>query len=160
MALPIIQQIIADLVTTIEGVTTGNGYEISVDSVYRPATIGDFDRTPAGNYVVQLLQDDPLPNPDNGFSGNPPRVAWDQPIQLDLIYRPSDDDTDPMQQVLDVFEAEIIKAVMADPQRNDLAIDTNLSPSVWWTDKEDGTAGKSLVVTIEYRHQENDPTAQ
>lgn len=159
MALPIIEQIIADLVTAIESVTTGNGYAITVAAVHQPATIADINRTPPVDYTVQLIQDDPIPNPEYGYSSNPPRVGWDQPLQLDLIFRPSDTAATPLQKQLNIFEAELIKAIMADPQRAGLAIDTTVSPSTWWANTDDGTAGKTLTLTISYRHKENDPTS-
>lgn len=159
MPLPIIEQIVADLVTAIEAVTTTNNYEITVDEVYRPLTIDGFGRTPPRNYVVQLVLDDPEVDEELGFQGNPPRVGWSQPVVLDLIYRPSDTSDEPVQKTLEIFYAEVVRGIMADPQRSGLAVDSNLSAPQNWVDDGEGKAGKSLIYTIRYRHQENNPTA-
>jgi hypothetical protein len=158
MALPILEQIIDHLAATIATVTTGNGYTVTVSAVYRPATLGDFGRTPPGDYVVQIIQDDPQEDPEIGYSSNPPRVGWSQPVQLDLLYRPSDGATESLQQRLNIFEAAVIKAIMTDPTRGGLAIDSANAPGKWWVDPALGICSKTIVHTIRYRHKENDPT--
>lgn len=158
MPLPILTQIMTNLAAAIATVTTGNGYAVTVAAVHQPATVADFGRTPPGDYIVQLVQEDPEIAEEASYNGNPPRVGWRQPVSMDLIYRPSDAATGSLQAALNLFEAEVIKAIMADTTRGGLAIDTQLSPPRWWTDPSEGTVGKTLMIVITYRHKENDPT--
>lgn len=157
MALSIIEQIIAAIQTAVEAVTTGNGYQIDVAGVYRPATMGGQDRDSPGSYDVQLTRGQTQRNETLDLLGNPPKVGWTVPVQMDCLYRPSSSNTDPIEQVLDTFWSDVTKAVMDDTQWSGLAIDSDLAPPEEWIDMDDGTCGKTGILQIHYRTPENDP---
>jgi len=160
MALSILEQIIALIVTAIEGVTTGNGYQVDVTGVYRPSTLGGQDRDSPGSYDVQLARGVLVRNEEIDLLGNPPRQGWTVPVEIDCLYRPSSSNTDPIERELDTFWSEVSKAVMTDIQWGGLAIDSELGAPNDWIDMDDGTCGKTGVLNVHYRVQETNPYAQ
>jgi len=157
MSLPIVEQIAEEIKATVETVTIANGYELDIGDVVRPTRTG-ITATP-DNYGVILLQLDPargdLDNP-----GNPPALSWRQPFALDLCVRPSDTVTTPIDRLINIFSAEVVKAIMADVTRGGLAIDTHLD-ELQFMRASDGTyEGVTMFIEVIYRVAENDPSAQ
>lgn len=160
MAIPIIEQIMSQVVTALEGITTANGYETDVAEVYRPKTILGYETVPNKSFSVQLVSGDPIRNQENDLMGNPPRIAWNQPVEMNLIYRPSDEATDSIELVLNKFWADAIKALFVDPYWSQLAYDTEITDPQWLYSQTDGFVGINAVVIIQYRHKENNPYEQ
>jgi hypothetical protein len=90
----------------------------------------------------------------------PSLICWDQPFSLDLIYRPSDAATDPIEAVLNAFLANVWAALMADPQWTNQAIDTVIGPPAWWIDADGGAVGATLTATVRFRTGQDDLTTQ
>ena len=125
MSDPVVEQIADQIETVLAAITevaAGGG-------VYRPATVAGYGRTPPGNYCIQMTQGDPARITD--LDVFPSLICWDQPFSLDLIYRPSDAATDPVEAVLNAFLANVWAALMADPQWTNQAIDTVIGPPAW-----------------------------
>lgn len=170
MANPIVEQIMIKVAAKLATVTTANGYQVDVSSVYRPATKLGINRTPPGSYVVQLMLSDASRNDELSISSNPPRVAWDQAITVDCIYSPSDSATDPLDQVLTTFASDVTKAMFADDAGGDnlatkgtwagLAVTTEIIDIEAFEGETDGTCYLRLTFIITYRVRENDPYNQ
>ena len=161
MADTILEQI-ADLIKAqLETVTTGNGYQIDVASVYRPATIAGINRNPPGiGYQIQFTWGDPARNEDHDvLFGGDRLIGWNQPAILELQYRPSKDETVPMQKRLAVFQGEVSKAMFVDPQWSNLALDTQ---TLDWSDALDvqGYVSRVTPFQIQFRHLEGNPYSQ
>ncbi len=160
MATPIIEQIMTKVVAALQGITTGNGYEQTVSEVYRPKTILGYGTVPNKDLSIQLILGDPTRNEELSRMGNPPLVAWDQPLEMNLIYRPSESATSAIELVLNKFWSDVIKAIYADPQWGALAINTEISDPQWLISQDDGFVGINATVNLQYRHQENNPYQQ
>jgi hypothetical protein len=160
MADPIIEQIMTQVVSALEGISTGAGYETDVSEVYRPKTILGYDTVPNRDFSIQLVLGDPTRDDEQSRMGNPPLIGWDQPIEMNLIYRPSESATEAIETVLNRFWADAIKAIYLDPQWSDLAIDTEITDPQWLINADDGFVGINATVNIEYRHKENNPYEQ
>lgn len=153
MANPIDEQIILKIVAALEAIT-------EVTEVYRPTTVEGYGRTPPGNYLITLISDDPIRNEEIDFAGNPPRIGWDQSLDMFLNFRPSDGSDVPIETTLRIFWANVIKKLLATPYWDDLALDTKVSAPSWFIDEGNGVVGISAVVTFQFRVQEDDPYSQ
>lgn len=153
----IIDRIIDQIHTALEGITTVNGYQIDVNAVYESTTVAGYGRAPQKTYTVELIQDDEVRNDAWSAPGNPPLVAWDVPIEMSLIVRASDKNTVPLRKLLNTFWADVQKALMIDPQWSNLALDTNIGDPQNFANENDGFLGKVALTTVTYRHFENDP---
>lgn len=160
MADTILERIVQQIETTLAGITTANGYETDVSEVYRPKTILGYTYVPNRDFSIQLIQGDPTRNEEQSRMGNPPLTAWDQPIEMNLIYRPSESATEAIETVLGRFWADTIKALYEDPQWSNLALDTEILDYDWMISDTDGFVGINCIVRIEYRHKENNPYEQ
>jgi len=160
MANTILDRIIDDIVTQLQSISTGNGYETDVESVYEPETVKGYTKPPMKSFQIQLTVVDPERNEDIDLQSNPPRIGWTQPIETALIYRPSDSSSTEIRRVLNKFWADVIKAVQADPYRGDLAIDTRVTDPAWFINDADGYVGISCFIQLIYRHKENNPYEQ
>jgi len=155
MSLPVVEQIVAKVVAAIQAVTVANGYNVTVDSVYRPATTDGIGRTPAQNYVVQLILADPTLETIDFGQGR--YALWLQPIQLDLVYRPSDKATDPVEQMLNTFWADIVKATMGNTTWDGLALDTEPDAPTWGINQLNGLMMITHTLNVRYRTDATDP---
>lgn len=88
MALPIIEQIAAEVVARLQAITTGNGYEFTAESVTRPRRI-DRDFTPR-NYSIVVDQAETQENNDYSYPGNPPAQGYDATFSIYGFIRESD----------------------------------------------------------------------
>ncbi len=178
MADPIIEQIVDYIVTALETITTDNGYGIQIGSggVYRPIHPDAYGKS---GYTqpnwVQLVEGDPVKS-DTFIPGPQPLIEWVQPILLDLIYQPDSEATTPIGQNLALFYAEVSKAFYSDPdnppsgytipannsfnQWNSLVVNTDDGDPEGFIDRDNGYVAFNRILTVRYRHKENDPTTQ
>jgi len=156
MALPIIALILDDVEDAIAAISTDAGYQVNVSSVYRQSTVNGMERLPPGPYVVQMTSDDPVRMEELDIFGAEPCIGWMQPVELGLIIRPSDTSTTPIDTALNQFWADVVRAVMADPQWSQRAIDTTVGAPQDWTGPN-GEVGRTAIMQISYRVKEADP---
>jgi len=156
MPTTIIDQIIELAAAAIEAVTVANGYQVNVVEVYRPKSLRGHNRNAPVSYTVQLLMGDPAENEELALMGNPPIIAWDQPLKLDCIFRPSDTASEAIEKELNVFWSDVSRALMFDPQWTDLAIDSVLTSPEYDIDAA-GTCYVTGHLNITYRVKDNDP---
>jgi len=109
MALPIIEQIAAEVVARLEAITTGNGYEFTAESVTRPRRI-DRDFTPR-NYSIVVDQAETEENDNYSYPGNPPAQGYDATFNIYGFVRESDDVTTSPAITENQVEAAIKKAI-------------------------------------------------
>jgi len=157
MAIPISAIILNLIQSAMEGVTVANGYQVTVAEVYRVTTLGGYSRTPPGSYIVQMVVGDDQRAEELDIQGADPVIAWRMPIELGLIYRPSDTNTTPIDQILRQFLADVTRAVMEDPQWEQYAMDTTLGPPQAWANQEAGEVGYTANMSVAYRVKESDP---
>jgi len=154
---PIIEQIAQAIVTTLEAVTEANGWRVTVAEVRRPTRTGvGFTLVNRG---VNLVQADAARQMELDCPGNPAGVAWRQSFAADCVIRVSESASEPLDQTLNLFAAEIEAAVMADPTWGGLAIDTELTDRLY-PPGEKGIEGVTVMFDVLYRVAEDDPFAQ
>jgi len=151
---PIKEQITAAVAAALAEISVTNGYQVNVSSVVRPRRTGE-SFAPAG-LGVAVLQDNEAREPEQDLCGNPPAIAWRLSIACDLVVRHSETETAPMDRVLNTFEADVRKCLMADPTWGNLAIDTELGATEY-PDASAGVEGLTVWAEIIYRVAENDP---
>jgi hypothetical protein len=157
--IPVVERIAQAIEAALKGIKTARGYRLDVQDVLRPRRF-DEDWSPKDLTIV-LLQGNAEPNENFSLVGNPPIVAWDQSFLLDLIVVPQEAAGTPLDERLNLFDAEVVRAVMADPQWADpqgtcltrLACDTRLGGIQMWREAH----GATRTVHVIYRTPENDP---
>ncbi len=156
MSSPIVEQIAVDLAETLEGITAAAGYAVTVSEVIRPRRTG-VEASPA-NYGIILLQGDE-DAVDGAAVTNPPARQWRQLFQMDLYLRISDASDTPIDTLCNLFACEVERAVLADPTRGGLAIDTQRMARLF-REPSDTYDGPTLIWAVTYRVRENDPRVQ
>lgn len=115
MSASIIEQISDNVLTTLNGITTGNGYAITM-TFYRPSKVIDVLGSNKG--FLSLKYVDPSDK-------SPARHAqWDARFEVLCATMPHDGDTTPVGTYQNAMRSAIEKALMVDPHRNNLALDT------------------------------------
>lgn len=157
MSYPIVEQIAQAIATKLATITTDNGYEVDVAAVIRPTAFG-LSAAPAHLSIVMAQGDEDREDLD--ATGNPPLIAMRQPFQLALVIRLSDDSSDSFDTIANAFTADVIKAMFADRQWSNLAIDTELAGLNLLKDEQVGYEGKLVQFDVIYRVAEDDPYSQ
>ncbi len=163
---PIAEQIARIIATAVSTITVDNGYQYDLAEQKdgtrcdRVKTVGGYDRTPPGQYAAQLIAAPPARNPEGDQEGSPPRLRWRQEFRVDLLYRPPDNATTPIETVLTQLWADCVKAVMADPQMDGLAETTDVSEPSFEAAVDSNEIYATAVFAVDYLTREDDPYSQ
>lgn len=155
---PIIEQIILDVVSTIDGITTGNGYEQNLDAV-RPTRQDLDDESPGTDGQVVVTFSDPEMNDEHSAAGNPPRQGWTVQLTLIAYVIPGDASTTPLDTLINRVRADIEKALQVDHTRGGLAINTKPAGSQKFVAGV-ATSGVAVFADVDYRTSLADPYTQ
>lgn len=151
MADSIRELIIKNIVTTLQGITTGAGYNNTIVSVQRPM--------PDGNTFTSWPMILVLEGEDQVVQENNPHLTHDLTVGIVFMTRinPASDSRS-INEVLNSLERDVHKALMVDRHRGANALDTV------WVDElpyhaEEGQPelARLMVYSIRYRHQATDP---
>ncbi len=146
MSFPVKEQIVQAVVAALETIA---GVEVT-----RPRRTGEtFAPRHRGIAVIQSAE---RRESEHDLVGNPDAMGWRLPIACDAIIRLSEHDSTPMDQSLNILEADIRKALMADPTFGGLAITSELGDSEY-SDAGNGVEGVTVWIEISYRVASNDP---
>jgi hypothetical protein len=156
MTEPIIERILQNVKTVVDGITVVAGYNQDLDAV-RPTKMDFDDGAPAVNGKVVILCDDPEPNVEKSNAGNPARQAWTLSLVLVAYVIPSDTSTTPIDTLINRVRADIEKALQADPYRGELAVDTSPAGSQKFVEEGGAACGVAVFVDVVYRTPINDP---
>ena len=149
MAVPIIENIAANIAASVNLITTENGFQQDLTAV-RPKRFDLRDVAPEDG-VVLVTQQDESPSGAEAY----PTTEIEQTFNLVAFVVDSDDASTSVDTRINQVVADIRKKLREDPQRNSNAIDTTFG-SVWFIDDEDFT-GVVVPVIVRYRTQRNDP---
>jgi hypothetical protein len=153
--MPVKEQITEAVVTALGNVQVSKGFFTTLAEVFRPRRTGEGPGPKAPG--VRVIQGPDHPTGE-GVDGNPPARERELTVFCDGFLRLSEQSTTPMDQALNLLEADIIKAVMADPQFGGLAINSHIGP-IFYDDKEgDGIEGIVVTLLVTYQTSENDAT--
>ena len=111
--------------------------------------------------VVVVSHGDPVPNAELSYPGNPPVIAYDMPVIVAGIVKPSDDETTAIDTFKNRMGADIIAAATNATnwhQWGGLAINTTLGQIESYTEETGGRCGVMVTFLVTYRVPENDPT--
>ncbi len=148
MPTPIIEQIAADLATTIEELSIANGYDLDLD-VIRPE-LSDFADVVPGEGVVVLVQDGIQFAEPEGMAQRAHATFVAE------IYVEPDPDNSSLDTLINTRVADVIAKILEDPQRANLAIDCSME-SLTVGHTEQGFSGGSLSFSVHYRTMVDDP---
>ncbi len=151
MADPIITQIGANFLLTLQGVTVANGYN---------QTIAPQWATRLGNSPLDLTVWVHKGDPIQEESSSPCQyMQWLQPYALECHVVNSDSGGSVFQRI-ERLEADITKALMADVSRGGLARDTIPESPQIFRDIKGVTSGVLLMYDVRYVHLYSDPYHQ
>lgn len=160
--LTILDQIVANLLSTLAGVTTAGGFYESISPEEENTTEGNIVATEDGTakLVLHTLEPEPTEAPTMAS-------AWWQPFDLNLyVLEPADSGYSSKERCR-VLYGEIVKQLMLDYHRGTdtvsggaLAVDTMIGTvrPVDLAQCRGAVDGMTIPVKVHYRHSINDPT--
>lgn len=153
MAEPLIEQIAEHLKTTVSGVTVDAGYNQTLTPI-RPRRCDFSDLSPVDGHVL-IWQEDDAPVDAAALT----TTQFAQEFLLICIVLDSDTETDSIDTRLNRVKSDLRKALMVDPTRGGLAIDTQIGQSRKIDDGE-GFTGVAVTCAVLYRTALTDPYTQ
>src|SRR6185312_7472952 len=103
MSFPISEQIAQNILTTVQGVTTGNGYNYTL-SAQRHSRAGDKK----AHLNAIIVQDDPKPVSDPKVYNT---LEWWLPFSIGVFVIPLETDSTPIDQYCNQIAADVQKAL-------------------------------------------------
>ena len=110
--------------------------------------------------VIHVSQGDIVKNDALSRPGNPPAQAWDLPMIVSGLVKPSDTETTSVDTYKNRFWAEIVKAATTGDQWHNWsgnAVNTSIGSVEDYTDSEGGIDGVQVTFTVTFRTDENNP---
>lgn len=147
------ERIVANIETTLAGISIATGYHIDIASVQRVKPGGTVRR--ATPFIViaegaEEAKDGPLPTTSKFLD-----------IAVTTVISGDEDETRPIDQVLSLIAGDVETALMQDRTRGGLAVTTSPVGSMpaEFADKSGVTSPAiHLLITVHYRHHHQDPT--
>lgn len=153
MSLSILEQIAANVASTIAGVTTSNGYTHDL-TTYRPSkaiqTVKDYTA-----YVTLAAVD----RDDTKFTPYQ-HAQWLAHFEVLIGTMPQEGDTTAIGTYQNSIRADVEKALMVDPFRNGLALDTLLMGGETLDQDNGGFDGLLIRFDVRFRTLIADPYSQ
>lgn len=150
MSTPVIENIAANILTTINTVKVANGDNQDLTAI-RPRR-NDFKDIVPRDLTVLIKQANEEEAEQEAISTK----EWLQPFVIMAIVVDSDDATASIDTRINQVRADIQKKLMVDPTRGGYAFDTIVFPSAEFDDGE-GFTGIAVRIAVKYRTQINDP---
>jgi len=151
---PVKERIVQAIVAALEKISTANGYATAAVEVIRPRRTGE--KFAPADKGIAVIQDAEQRETDDDLVGNPPAIAWRLPVACDAVVRVSERATEPMDQMLNILEADVRKALAADGTFGGLAIRSELGATEY-PEPASGAEGLTVWLDVIYRVSENDP---
>ncbi len=144
------ESILEHLKTTLETISTANGYHNDIASVQRWRQSGNsLLNVPC--IVINAGPEEKEPNPN-------PFTTCRFTVYLDVWMRQDAGDIEPTDALLNSLLGDIEKALMADYARGGFAKDTNIKSNVLFETLE-GQPQAGIIIELEiiYQHKQDDP---
>lgn len=155
---PVCELIGKNIKTTIEGITTGNGYTFTVASVQRFLQGGQA----SASVPAVFIKDGGETVSDGPANGDYSLVRCRRVYGLLLIHRIDESsESRSGDEIMNLFTADVQKAMLAAPRRGGAAIDTK-EISNEYVQPEEGVPALNRYLEFEvlYQRRRTDPTAQ
>lgn len=151
MSDPISERIVQDVVKTLKGVRRSRNYSVDLEVVRPNRSAGDV---PDAHLAVVFVEDDTrLPSEVEWQEA----AHWTMTVAVEVHVYESESSSIPIDQRINTARADIEKALMADPFRDGLALDTRIESPTYWEPIEGDMAGVTVRVAIDYRTSITDP---
>jgi hypothetical protein len=157
MSLTVLETIAVALTTRLEAMVGSDDYETKVASVLRPGRNGGEFNIEHLQIVIRQGADEIID--ELSYPGNPPAIAHKQTFNLRCHVVTSEHDTDPVDSVVNAFQADITKCLTAGNewyQFGGSATDATIG-AVEPINEDGGIDGFNLPVFVTYRVDENNP---
>ena len=150
---PIKEQVVTAILAALAEISAANGYRCDGVTITRPRRTGE--RFSPKHLGISLVQGDEVRDEENENSS---MHAWRLTVFLDLCYRTSEASAVAMDTGLNLLEADVRQALMADWRLGGLGWIT-LGPSVPAAG-ESGLEATSIELAVRYRTQYTNPYTQ
>jgi hypothetical protein len=148
MPLPVLEQIAENVEAALRQVRIINGYNCDA-SVIRRSVAGD----PQDDNVLIVTQGDPPKQDDTPQDV----MEWMQPFLVMCWVRESESSTIPIDRRLNLLCCDVEKAMMVDPHRGGLAIDTIPRVKMYFTATDGSGEAIEYQFDVHYRTRLGDP---
>lgn len=155
MSTPIIEDIAANLKTTLDGITTAAGYNQTLVG-HRPRRIDFIDQTLEDKDVLIVQTACEESDEEKAIQ----TLQFRQHFDLVAFVVDSDSETDPIDTRINQVWSDIVKALMVDPYRGKTdgsVIDTKIHSATMIQDESGVTSGVVLDISVLYRTSITDP---
>lgn len=161
----LLEMILQDVASAVQGIRKADGYYHTMpkDAVFRRRQRGEPTQGVVPSANVAWLRESSeeagtTVHDDVGHGDAKTTVdlvvdVWLQPKAVGIA--PENDDADSV-----AWAADIVRAVMQDPQRGGNALRTTAGDRSPWQTQNAQYFGLSVVFSIEYRHREEDPSVR
>ena len=150
MSVPIIESIAANLLTTINGVTTGNGYNQTI--VAKRMSRVDYDTETMGD-LQGLIAQTTRTKLDGPFTTN----TWRQTFDVSVVALNDDGSAVTIDTRLNQIAEDITKAIRVDITRGGFAYQTDIGESAFAVAEDGSISAVVLEIIIDYRVLKSDP---
>lgn len=150
---PIDERIIQAIETAMKTISVANGYKTDIAEVERPRLTGEGNNPKDKGIYIVAIADELMDEGDIG-DGEPPSEWRLLTVACDVCVRLSENDTRPVDQVLSIIKADVIKAAMTDRYLGGLAMNTTEGDSTYYARK--GVEGVVVEFQIQYATAAND----
>ena len=152
MSTPIIEHIAANILTTINTVTTAGDYNQDINCI-RPKRVDFVTPWKDLDAVLNQLESEDI-DLGNGVKG------WQQSFICEVVVIDSDDSASTIDTRLNQIAADIEKALTADVTRGGYAIETSITGTQRFEADDAGPGGIAIEFFVDYRTVYNDPYTQ
>jgi hypothetical protein len=157
MPLTVLETIAVALTERLEAMVDSDDYDTEVSSVFRLGRNGGEFNIEHLQIVVKQGADEIVD--ELSYPGNPPAIAHNQTFNLRCHVLTSEHDTDPVESIVNAFQADVTKCLTAGNnwyQFGGSCIDATIG-AVEPINEDGGIDGFNLPVYITYRVDENNP---
>ena len=151
MAVPVIESIAANLLTTLNGVTTGNGYEQTI-VIKRPSRI-TYDTEASGDDLEGLLVQGTREPLEHTFT----MYTWRQPFIVIVYALNADRSSTTIDTRLNQITADMEKALRVDITRGGNARHTGIGEPEFLIAADGSVSATMLPFTVDYQVLNTDP---
>lgn len=146
------ENILANIKTTLDGITVANGYVNTLAKVERWKQHGNSVKSVPCVFITAGPEDqEPTPNP---------YVTCKLTVYLEVWMRQEESDTAPSDSYLNSLLGDIEKSLAVDVTRGNYAKDTNLKNSIpFETVEGQANMGLNIELEIVYQYKQGDPTS-
>ncbi len=150
MSVPVIESIAAELLTTVNTVTTDNGYNQTI-VVKRPSRV-DYETATPDDLTGEIFQTN-----REKLTGPHSLDTWRQGFDI-VVYALNDDDSAvTIDTRLNQIAEDISKAVRADITRGGYAYQTEIGEVAFIVAPDGSISAAMLAITVDYRVLKSDP---